>query len=64
MQREPLLNEHHPWPSVTSIQISDSKMLIQCYGTKITLDVSVTADGKAFDAGSRLTVNKDLNWVE
>ncbi|MFZ1316769.1 HEAT repeat domain-containing protein [Methanothrix sp.] len=50
--------------NLTQIEIKNGDAVIQGYGTKITLDVPVTVDGKTFDAGSKLTVDKDLNWVE
>ena len=50
--------------NLTRIEIKDGDAVIQGYGTKITLDVPVTVDGKTFDAGSKLTVDKDLNWIE
>ena len=37
---------------------------IQCYGTRVTLEVAVTLDGKEYPAGTKLTVDKDLNWIE
>lgn len=34
------------------------------YGVKLTLKNSVTIDGKTYPAGTLLTVDKDLNWVQ
>jgi tetratricopeptide (TPR) repeat protein len=36
----------------------------QCYGAKLTLDVPITIDGKRFDVGAKLTVDKDLHWIQ
>ena len=37
---------------------------IQCYGAKITLDIPLTVDGKRFETGAKLTVDKDLHWIQ
>jgi hypothetical protein len=34
------------------------------YGAKITIINTVTIDGKIFQAGAMLTVDKDLNWIQ
>jgi hypothetical protein len=41
-----------------------SRPQIQCYGTKITLKVAVTLEGRNYPPGTKLTVDKDLHWVE
>lgn len=33
-------------------------------GAKLTIKEAVTIDGKTYQPGARLTVDKDLNWVE
>lgn len=34
------------------------------YGARLTLKEAVTIDGKTYQPGAKLTVDKDLNWVE
>jgi len=34
------------------------------YGAKITIINTVTIDGKTYQAGAMLTVDKDLNWIQ
>jgi len=36
----------------------------QCYGTKLTVRKKVTLKGKTYRPGAKLTVDKDLYWVE
>ena len=36
----------------------------QCYGTKLTVRKTVTLKGKTYQPESKLTVDKDLYWVE
>jgi hypothetical protein len=38
--------------------------MIRCYGTQITLGVDLVIEGTAFPAGTLLTVDGDLHWVE
>ena len=45
------------------LTIVNSQVVVQCFGTRITLDVPITVDGKVFPAGTRLTVDKNLNWI-
>jgi hypothetical protein len=35
-----------------------------CHGIKITVTERVTIDGKAYEPGTKLTVDKDLQWIE
>jgi hypothetical protein len=35
-----------------------------CYGTKITANVPVEIEDKTFELGTKLTVDKNLEWVE
>ena len=46
------------------IEIINNKPQVQCYGTKVKLNVSVIIDGKTYQAGAKLTVDKDMNWIE
>jgi hypothetical protein len=50
--------------NIKAIHVSNKGIVTQCYGTKITLDEPVTLDGKTFEAGSNLTVDKDLKWIQ
>jgi len=36
----------------------------QCYGTKLTVRKKVTLKGKTYRPGSKLTVDKELYWIE
>ena len=36
----------------------------KCYGTKITVMVKATLDGTTYDLGTKLTVDKNLDWIE
>ena len=36
----------------------------QCYGTKITIVGTVTLDDVFYDDGTKLTVDKDLKWIQ
>lgn len=48
------------------IQIVDFNLIVECYGTKITINTSsdVEIDGTTYKPGAKLTVNKDLQWIE
>ena len=52
------------WLVRGSIEIRDSKFMIKCYGTKVTLEVADTVDGVRYPAGTKLTVDKNLDWIE
>lgn len=41
----------------------NGRTAIKCYGTKITLAVPLTIKGKTYPSGTKLTVDKDLNWI-
>lgn len=47
-----------------SISIRNGQFVYQCYGTKLTVRVQVTLEGKTYKPGTKLTVDKDLNWIE
>jgi hypothetical protein len=36
----------------------------KCHGVKITIKEDVTIDGRSYEPGAKLTIDKDLNWVE
>jgi FKBP-type peptidyl-prolyl cis-trans isomerase len=42
----------------------DGVQRYQCYGTKLTVRKKVTLKGKTYRPGTKLTVDKDLYWVE
>lgn len=50
--------------SAEKIEMYNFKLQVQCYGTKITLDIPITIDGQTYKAGAKLTVDKNLNWIE
>jgi len=37
---------------------------LMCYGAKITVIESVTIQGKTYEPEAKLTLDKDLNWIE
>lgn len=42
----------------------DGVQRYQCYGTKLTVRKKVTLKGKTYRPGAKLTVDKDLYWIE
>ena len=52
------------WLLQGEVEYRDSQPLVKCYGTQITANVSVTIENKTYPPGTKLTVDKDLNWVE
>jgi hypothetical protein len=36
----------------------------RCYGVQLTLEVPFTFDNILYPAGAKLTVDKDLNWIQ
>lgn len=52
------------WLLDGDVEYRASKALIKCYGTKITLKVPVTLEGKTYPPGTKLTVDKNLHWIE
>jgi len=52
-----------PGPSAV-LSVVDGQFTIQCYGTKLTVKEPVTLDGKTYEPGTKLTVDKDLQWTE
>lgn len=41
-----------------------SEDIIKVYGVKVEIEAVVVFDGKSYSAGTKLTVDKDLNWIE
>lgn len=55
------------WLLNGDIQIKDNQMQVQCYGTKITVNVEggdLIINNVMYSKGALLTVDKDLNWIE
>ena len=52
------------WLLNGSTEFRDNKMLVRYYGTKITVGIRVEIDGKTYEPGTKLTVEKDLNWIQ
>ena len=42
----------------------DGEPRYQCYGTKLTVRKKITLKGKTYQSGAKLTVDKDLYWIE
>jgi hypothetical protein len=59
-------DKNRPLSGTISIQLTANSLefVVRCYGTKITLKVSDTIDGKTYPPRTKLTVDKDLNWIE
>lgn len=55
-------------PAGTKLKIVNGEWVLDfsldCYGVQVTLDVPVTIGGKTYPPGTKLTRDKDLNWVE
>jgi hypothetical protein len=45
------------------ISFRNGQFVYQCYGTKLTVKVTVTMDGKTYQPGTKLTVDKNLDWI-
>lgn len=61
------VGENGSWLLNGDIQIKDNQMQVQCYGTKITVNlegVDLILDNVIYSKGALLTVDKDLNWIE
>ena len=66
------VNQDGSWkiviPSDTKLKIVDGKLVLDftlnCYGVQVTLDVPVTIGSKTYPPGTKLTRDKDLEWVE
>jgi hypothetical protein len=48
----------------TIVEVINGKMAFHCYGTKITLEVPASINGITYQAGTKFTVDKDMNWIE
>jgi hypothetical protein len=47
-----------------NISIRGGQIEYQCYGTKLTVKMKVTLEGKTYKPGTKLTVDKNLKWIE
>lgn len=47
-----------------SATISGSQNIIKVYGVRVEIGAEVVLDGKTYPFGTKLTVDKDLNWIE
>lgn len=47
-----------------TISMQNMKFVYKCYGTKLTAKVEITLGGITYATGTKLTVDKDLNWIE
>lgn len=47
-----------------AITMRNSQFVYQCYGAKLTTKVEITLEGKTYKPGTKLTVDKDLKWIE
>ena len=44
--------------------LSTSENVIKVYGVRVEIFADVVLDGKAYSSGTKLTVDKDLNWIQ
>ncbi|MDH4180112.1 MAG: hypothetical protein OEV33_06335, partial [Armatimonadota bacterium] len=47
-----------------TFDIRNNKTLVRWYGAKVTVSVEVELGGKTYQPGAKLTVDKNLNWIE
>jgi len=47
-----------------SISIGKGQIEYQCSGTKLTVKMKVTLEGKTYKPGTKMTVDKNLKWIE
>jgi hypothetical protein len=47
-----------------SATISTSENVIKVYGVRVEVKAAVVFDGKTYSSGTKLTVDKDLQWIE
>ena len=47
-----------------TLEERNGERLFQYYGAKLTFKTDVTLDGKKYPVGTKLTVDKNLNWLE
>lgn len=52
------------WLISGTVEIANGQEQIQWYGTKITLKIPITLEGRNYPPGTKLTVDKDLHWIE
>jgi hypothetical protein len=54
--------------SVSALSMVNGTMTAKCYGTKLTVvtvgNQPVTLEGKTYEPWAKLTVDKDLHWIE
>lgn len=52
------------WELEGNADVVNGRTEIKCYGTKVTLAVFATVKGgRSYPSGTKLTVDKDLNWI-
>jgi hypothetical protein len=47
-----------------SLLASNLINVIRCYGTRVTINGTVTIEGETYESGTLLTVDTNLHWVE
>ncbi|MBW8010969.1 MAG: hypothetical protein FVQ83_06970 [Chloroflexi bacterium] len=52
------------WSLQGTLEFSSGGTLLECFGVKVTLEVPVTLYGTTFPPGTKLTLDKDFNWIE
>ena len=51
------------WQTMGIVDYRNFQPQLQCFGTRVTLKISLAVGGVHYDAGTKLTVDKDLKWI-
>lgn len=52
------------WNTLGVVRYKKGVAQFQCLGTKVTLQVALSAGGVQYEKGAKLTVDKALNWIK
>ena len=50
--------------NVVDLAMVDGQFVYKSYGTKLTVTATITLEGKTYQPGAKLTVDKNLHWIE
>lgn len=50
--------------NIVDLAMVDGQFVYQSYGTKLTVRATITLEGKTYQPGAKLTVDKNLHWIE
>ena len=51
------------WQTMGVVDHRQGQPQLQCLGTRVTLKIPLAVGGVQYDAGAKLTVDKDLKWI-